>query len=143
MFLDAGDRQMPVTINQPHVSQINQSVQREYVSAWTSNASGVASDTINLVQGGELVGVQFVPGTSGNQPTDSYDVTALDAYSFDVLMGQGANLSNSTVTKVCPTIPAKDGTTTSTGPQPVSGTITIAVANAGNAKSGTVVFYVR
>jgi hypothetical protein len=134
---------MTVTINQPHVSQINQSVQREYVSAWTSNSSGVASDTVNLVQCGELVGVQFVPGTSGSQPTDAYDVTVLDAYSFDVLMGQGANLSNSTVTKVCPTIPAKDGTTTSTGPQPVSGTLTVSVTNAGNTKSGTIVLWVR
>lgn len=134
---------MPTVLTQPHVSQVNQTVVRQYTTTWTSNASGVASDTINLVQGGELVGVQFAPGTSGNQPTDAYDVTVLDAYNFDVLMGQGANLSNSTVTKVCPTIAAKDGTTTSTGPQPVSGTLTVAVSNAGNTKSGTIVFWVR
>jgi hypothetical protein len=134
---------MPTTIDQPHVSQINQSVVRPYVCTWTSNSSGAASETVNLVQAGELVEVQFVPWSGGDQPSNLYDVTAVDAYSFDVLMGQGANLSNSTVTKVCPTITAKDGTTTSTTTQVVRGTLTVAVSNAGNTKSGTIVFSVR
>ena len=134
---------MPTTIDQPHVSQINQSVVRPYVCTWTSNSSGAASETVNLAQAGEMVEVEFVPGSGGDQPSNAYDVTAVDAYGFDVLMGQGANLGNSTVTKVCPTIPAKDGTTTSTTTQVVRGTLTVAVSNAGNTKSGTIVFSVR
>jgi hypothetical protein len=134
---------MPTTVLQPHVSQVNRSALTRYVTAWTSNASGAASESVELIQPGELVGVTFVPGTSGSQPTDAYDVTANDAYGVDALSGQGANLSNATATMVAPTIPAKDGTTTSTAPRPVDGTLTVAVTNAGNTKSGTVVLWVR
>lgn len=134
---------MPTVLTQPHVSQVNQTVVRQYTTTWTSNSSGAATETVDLQQAGELVEVEFAPGSGGDQPTNAYDVTAVDAYSFDVLMGQGANLSNSAASKVTPTIPAKDGTTTSTAMQVVSGTITVSVSNAGNTKSGTIVWSVR
>jgi hypothetical protein len=134
---------MPTTIIQPHVSQVNRSALTRYVTTWTSNSSGAASESVELNQPGELIGVTFVPGTSGSQPTNAYDVTANDAYGVDVLAGQGANLSNATATMVQPTIPAKDGTTTSTSPRPIDGAITVAVSNAGDTKGGTIVFWVR
>jgi hypothetical protein len=134
---------MPTTTEQPHVSQVNRSALTRYVVAWTSNAAGAASESFDLIQPGELIGVTFKPGASGSQPTDAYDVTANDAYGVDTLAGQGANLSNATTTMVQPCIPAKDGTTTSTAPRPVDGTISVAVSNAGNTKSGTIVFWVR
>lgn len=134
---------MATTIEQPHVSQVNRSALTRYAVAWTSNSIGAASESVQLQQPGELIGVTFKPGTSGSQPTDAYDVTANDEYGVDVLAGQGANLSNATATMVQPTIPAKDGTTTSTAPRPVDGAITVAVSNAGDTKSGTIVFWVR
>lgn len=134
---------MSVEIIQPHVSNVVRSACTRYVVSWTSDASGNATETVSLSQPGELIGVTFVPGTSGSQPSANYDVTANDAYGVDTFAGQGANLSNSTATMVQPCIPAKDGTTTSTTPRPVDGAITVAVTNAGNTKSGTIVLWVR
>ena len=115
---------------------------RKVSLAWTSDASGDASIT-TIKQAGILVGVAFVPGSGGSQPTNLYDVTLTDDNGVDILSGQGANLSNATATRVCPGVPFKDGTTTGTAPIPLDDTLDLVVAAAGNAKSGTVVLYLR
>lgn len=106
---------------------------------WTSDASGVVSGTTVHVEG-VIERVVFVPGAGGVQPTDAYDLLLNDADGVDVLAGKGANLSQTNKTQVCPFI--GDGTTTNK-PVAVAGTLELVAANAGNAKSGTVVLYVR
>lgn len=109
---------------------------------WTS-ASNVASDVTTSKISGDICKVQFIPGTSSNQPTDLYDVTVTDENGFDVLSGQGANLSNSANSEVIPGVPLKDGTTTSVGLRSIDDKLTLNVTNAGNAKTGSVVIFYR
>jgi len=116
---------------------------RRATFAWTSTAGGAAGDTSLFKVSGEILKVQFIPGTSSNQPTDLYDVTITDENSVDILAGQGANLSNSANSQVIPGIPLKDGTTTSVGLMTVDDYLTLSVTNAGNAKSGTVIVFYR
>lgn len=70
-------------------------------------------------------------------------MTLTDESGVDVLAGQGANLGNAVASNVCPGVPLKDGTTTGVASQQVFGSLTLAVANAGNGKAGTVVLYLR
>jgi len=111
--------------------------------AWTSDASGDVSGDLTVRIRGVILGVEFVPGAAGVQPTDLYDVTIEDENGVDVLAGQGANLSNATATVVCPGVPFTDGTTTSIVPRAVCDQLELIVDNAGNAKSGVVVVYYR
>ena len=108
--------------------------------AWTSAADGSASgDTPSL--SGELMKVVFDPGSAA--PTANYDITLNDANGFDVLAGFGANLSATVTTQLKPGIAFKDGTTTSVAPTVIDGVLTLAVTNAGDTKSGSVVLYLR
>src|SRR5262245_28086693 len=71
--------------------------------AWVSASDGsVTSDPFDLI--GTIIGVEFVPDSGGTQPSDAYDFTLTDANGYDLLRGQGANLSQSTKTRVCPVI---------------------------------------
>lgn len=106
--------------------------------SWTSNASGAVSGTASSRVGGRISRVVFVPGSSGSQPTDLYDVTLLDEHGMDVLAGKGGNLSNAAASQVVPLI--GDGTTTNQTIS-VNGTLELQVAAAGNAKSGQVHVY--
>lgn len=112
------------------------------VLAWTSDASGNVSGTPSTVITGTILKVTFIPSESV-APTANYDVTLLDDAGIDVLAGQGANLSATAETSVCPGVPLRDGTTTSVVPCVVSEALNLVVANAGNAKSGQVVLFVR
>ena len=111
--------------------------------AWTSDASGNVTDATDIPVAGTLARVVFVPGTGGNAPTDLFDVTITDPAGIDVLSTQGANLSATVASEICPGIPLKDGTTTSTVPRLVNDVLTLNVSNAGNTKSGTVILYFR
>lgn len=108
---------------------------------WTSDSSGNYSGTVDV--NGCILNAVFAPGSGGSQPSNNYDVTINDAQGVDILAGLGANLSNTTATRKIPLFPATDGTTTTAGPGAVNGQLTVAVANAGNAKSGTIVLYHR
>lgn len=116
---------------------------RTYSLAWGSAADGTVDLDTSVPIVGEILRVVFKPDSGGTQPTDLYDVVLKDAQGIDVLGGQGANLSNSSASHVCPGVPLKDGTTTSTRPVAVAGTLNLEVSNAGNGKGGTVVLYVR
>jgi hypothetical protein len=106
--------------------------------AWTSTAGGAVSANAFTPKRGHLMQVQFIPGSGGTQPTDLYDITLVDATSVDWLnigglSSVGANLSQTT------------STIKSWNPQPyVDGTMTLdlVVANAGSAKTGTVVIWI-
>lgn len=112
----------------------------KYTVDWTSDASGAVSSNAFNVKRGELLQVKFVPDGGGTQPTDLYDVTLVDSNSVDVLAGGGANLSNAASTIKVPSFGATtlyryyhDGTST----------LDLVVANAGNAKGGLLILWVR
>lgn len=110
---------------------------------WVSDGSGNAVVASGLPVSGEIQRVVFIPSSGGTAPTALYDVTLTDSDGVDVLAGQGANLAASGNTHVCPGVPLKDGTTTSVVPVVVDSILTLNVTNAGAAKAGTVVVYVR
>lgn len=100
--------------------------------AWTSDAGGdVEYSGLHLV--GRLNRVVTVAGASA--PTDLYDVTLEDIEGADVLLGVGADRPQAGPTNAL----VADGTVFV---EPlVLGNHTFKVANAGNAKTGTAVFY--
>ncbi len=107
-----------------------------YTVAWVSDALGAVSGNSFPVEAGHLMQVRQIPDAAATQPTDQYDVTVLDANSFDVLVGGGANISNAGPTYITPVL--------TTG-YPIfveAGNLTPVVAHAGNAKGGQTVFYV-
>jgi hypothetical protein len=108
--------------------------------SWLSHTDGTATFTTEELTG-TLVGVTFNPGST--TPSANYDVTLKDTDEVDVLAGQGANLSETTSTRICPSQPMKDGTTTSTAPFPIHSTLALSITNAGSAKNGTIVLYLR
>lgn len=116
---------------------------RVYTLAWVSHTDGVVDLDTDQAVTGELLRVVFIPGSGGTQPTDAYDVLLKDTHGVDVLAGQGANLSNTTTTHVCPGVALKDGTTTSVRPVFLAGVLNLEVSNAGSGKSGQLVLYVR
>ena len=109
----------------------------QYTIAWASDASGVVSGASFAVETGELLQAEFVPDGGGTQPTDAYDLTILNANSTDILGGAGANLSNANRTQSACLM------STYVRRWLVAGDLTPTVANAGNAKGGTVILLVR
>ena len=101
---------------------------------WTSTSGGAADLVTTKAFDGLLERVAFIPDGGGTQPTDNYDITITDADGVDVLAGLGANLSNAaTVVK-----------THANGLTAVAGsTLTLNVTNAGSAKGGIVIVYLR
>lgn len=99
--------------------------------AWVSDASGDVSGTpTSIFVKGEVRRVVTVPsGTAA--PTVNYDVTILDDSGLDILAGAGADRS-ATV--------AEQALLSNTL---VNDELDLVVANAGNAKEGTVHIYVR
>lgn len=114
---------------------------RHVTQDWTSDAGGDADAVFSV--NGELLAVEFCPGTGGVQPDNSYDVTLTDEYGVDVLAGMGADLSNVDALILCPGIPFTDGVTTTITHRPLYNTLTLAVRNAGNAKEGAIRIYYR
>jgi hypothetical protein len=98
--------------------------------ACVSAAGGTASGTTTDKFSGEIVRAVFVPGTSGNQPTDNFDVVINDDDGYDALAGQGANLSNAAATTKVASMGAV-----------VYDYLSIAVSNAGDTKQVTAHIY--
>lgn len=118
----------------------------KWTFAWESDASGDADLNTQEAKLGFVSGtierVVFIPdGTDA--PTTLYDVKINDEDGLDVLGGQGADLSATVANQVQPGIPLTDGTTTSVAPVTVNNILDLVVSNAGNAKKGTVVLYLR
>lgn len=118
----------------------------KFTISWTSSSGGAANGQINSSGtngqyfSGEVMRVVFVPGAN---VSNAYSVTLSDENSLDILSGQGANLSNTTTFEICPSVAMKDGTTTSTCFRTIDDLLTLSVTGAGNAKSGTIVIYMR
>lgn len=114
---------------------------RVYTLAWVSHTDGSVNLPTTIPVVGEILRVVFDPGAAA--PTDNYDVQLLDEHGFDVLAGQGADRDTANTEQVCPGVPLKDGTTTSTRPVTVAGLLTLVIASAGSGKSGSVILYTR
>lgn len=102
---------------------------------WTSDAAGAAMGTTTNAYNGEILRAVTIPGAGGLAPTDQYDVNLNDEDSVDVLAGGAANRSSI-------------GTEQLYANQMPIGVVandklSIAVSNAGNAKEGTLVVYIR
>lgn len=104
----------------------------KYSIAWTCDASGIVSGNPVDVRRGLIRQVKFIPAAGGVAPTDLYDLTFLDADSADVLVGNGANLSATVASWYSPANPVYHE----------AGAMTPVIANAGNAKQGTIVLIV-
>ena len=102
--------------------------------AWVSDAAGAADKVTTNIFSGEVVRAVHIPDSGGTQPTDLYDVDVNDADGADLLHGNAANISNAAPTETAP----KDGL----GALEKS-KLTLAVTNAGNAKGGKTILYIR
>lgn len=101
---------------------------------WTSDASGNVSGNTFSVRTGDLVAIAFRPSTGSTVPTDLYDITLVDSTGVDWLSGAGANLSATTASRFA------------FYPKLFHDAVQrfdLVVANAGNAKRGTVMLWVQ
>ena len=102
--------------------------------SWTSDSSGNATKTTIYDYTGEIISVVQVPSAGGTTPTTLYDVVATDNDAVDVLAGLGANLSIAANTLKA----VKDGLGAVYKTQ-----IALSVSNAGAAKLGKTIIYIR
>lgn len=130
------------TNRQGDAAQYSYAMVNRIVLTWTSDASGNVSGIPSTAISGTICKVQFIPSATA-APTTLYNVTLLDAAGIDVLAGQGANLSATVASEIVPGVAFTDSVTTSVVPCVVSESLSLVVANAGNAKSGQVILYVR
>jgi len=98
--------------------------------AWLSDASGDADGTTTEKYTGTITRAHFIPSGAA-APTADYDVTLLDEDGVDVLDAQGADRSATLKEAI-----------TGFG-EVMKSTLQLVVANAGNAKEGTVVVHIR
>ena len=113
--------------------------------AWTSHSSnGTVSGTdTTLFDGGEILRVVTVPGTSTPQPDDNYDITLLDPDGADVLLGRGANRDEANTEQIVPIMDDGQGTPQYFGRVFAIGPLELNIATAGNSKEGQVIIYWR
>ncbi|MGE3856992.1 MAG: hypothetical protein AB7G21_08565 [Dehalococcoidia bacterium] len=109
----------------------------KYSIAWLSDAIGAVSGNAVALKAGTQLQAGFTPDAAGTQPTDAYDATMTDTNGVDILGGTGANLSNATATVAVPAV------STYFRRYLEAGNYTPVIANAGNAKGGTIVLLVQ
>jgi len=80
------------------------------------------------------------PGTSNSEPTADYDIAVNDSDGYDIFNGLLADSSSGTTVQYGINT---TGGATYTPITAVSSKLTLAVTNAGNAKSGEVIIYIR
>ena len=105
---------------------------KKIVWAWTSDGSGDASEATTKAYDGKLIGLTTIPDAVA-APSVDYDIVVTDSDDHDVLLGAGADRHTSATEHVAQ---ASLGA--------VAGSkLTLVVSNAGAAKEGVVVLYVR
>ena len=100
--------------------------------SWTSDASGNVSGNLTDWLVGELLRACFIPGTGGAEPSDGYAATVLDSSGLDILAGQGATLSNTSTTHVCPAVLMTDGAHATCRPMVINDKLDLVISGAGN-----------
>ena len=68
--------------------------------AITSHTDGTAASETTSAYSGEVLRVVVIPASGGDQPTDLFDVEVQDEDGYDIVAGQGANLSNAATTTI-------------------------------------------
>ena len=111
-----------------------QKVLFDWLSVDGGGDAGKARKTTANAYNGVLLRAVFVPDGGGTQPTAAYDVTVEDDDGYDVLIGLGADLSNAAAVSKA----EKDGLGAVANDH-----LTVSVTNAGNAKGGAVILYIR
>ena len=110
--------------------------------AWTSDAAGAVSGNTIEMPSGSVCSVHFIPGAGGVAPTTLYDVTFTNSDGINLfddgtgLASIGANLSATVATMKVPFIAGASSTFVRAWL--AGGLYTPVVANAGNAKEGTI-----
>lgn len=99
---------------------------------WLASTAGTATAQTARAYSGAVLRAVFVPDGSSTQPTNLYDVAVNDEDGYDILAGQGANLSNSAAVTVVTSMGAV-----------ANDKITLDVSNAGSEKGGVVHLYIR
>lgn len=114
-------------------SEVTYSALKKVTFSWTSGTGaegGTASATTAAAFDGLVVGFTTDPGLTA--PTDNYDITITDADGHDVLLGAGTNRDTANTEHVA------------TGMAGVAGSrLTLSVTNAGDAKVGVVIVWIR
>jgi hypothetical protein len=109
---------------------------KKIVAAWTSGTdgeAGTASGTTSGAYDGQIVGLTTVPAGGGSAPTDDYDVVVTDSGGHDVLIGAGMNRDTANTEHV----------TGASMAGAAGSPLTISVTNAGSAKAGAVILWIR
>ena len=99
---------------------------------WLSTDAGVVSSASSAKGTGAVIKAVIVPDGGGTAPTTLYDLTILDENGVDVLDGNGADCS-ATATEYLEYGDGLGGV--------VDSTLTLTIANAGDAKGGLVYLY--
>ncbi len=97
-----------------------------------SAADGSATGTTSYAYDGAVLRFVAVPDGGATQPTNAFDVVLNDADGYDILAGQGADLSNAAPTTVVASMGAI-----------ASDKITLVAANMGDSKGATFYLYLR
>lgn len=108
---------------------------------WEADAAGAFEGIVTKELRGIIMRVAFVPGTSGDQPDDNYDITCEDEQGLDVFKAQGVNLDEAVASDMTPSEAITDGTYTGNFPLHVDGTLELKGAGAGDSNKGTVILY--
>lgn len=123
---------MAITISedtgQPNLYGIN-----KVIFTWVSDTAGTTTGTTNFKYSGLLSRVIFDPDAGDTQPTDAYDAVLNDADGYDLLHGNGSNLSNAANVLV----DSSDGLGTVLGSK-----LTMTVSNAGDTNGGVMIVYI-
>ena len=125
-----------------NADRFNRPIQK-YSYAWTSDASGNVERYTTSAINGALVNVEIVPDSGGSAPTANYDLVINDASGVDVLAGGGGNLSATVPSRLRPHFSQTISAVSYPFEVCVYEQLQIVISNAGNAKSGTIIIYVR
>ena len=120
---------------------------KKYTIEVTSHTDGSVSNTLqdsdenDIIFVGMLARVTIIPGTGDDKPDDNYVMAINDENSVDVLASQGAALSQTTTSDLCPGTAVTDGTNPGSLPFAICGTLTLAGSGMGSANTCTIVLY--
>lgn len=97
-----------------------------------SATDGTATATTDNAFSGEVLRLVVVPGSAALQPTDNFDIAINDADGYDILAGQGADLSNA-------------ATSTKVGSMGcvANDKLSLAASNMGDQNGATIIVYLR
>lgn len=100
--------------------------------SWTSTSGGAADLVTTKPYYGQVIALVTIPAGGGSAPTSDYDITITDEEGYDVMQGEGADRHTSNTETAVPAATSV-----------AHGKLTLNVTNAGNAKSGVAVLYIR